>query len=304
MLLSLFVLMAQAVMPSPQNGLRVEGPRTWVAFSAELKIEHPSRPTAYGRQLQDEHGCTRRETVHPDGSLLVTILNFETQKMYRLMRGSWTSQPMRLVPSIARRPPVLPVHKKTDAVEGFEAYVSISNVTGPTGEKSTREAVVVPALNYFEVVQQFRPGGERIRAQNIKLGSPDHAEFLPPPGAAVAESTREGGSLVFQSVNIRVRFPDGNTVDLSTTEEHPVEIRTPLGDRLHVVTRVLDDQTDRLRVRVMKNAVWKGPGRIDGELLDEVELPFTGSAMTTKLVENFTVSVTRVGLRTFSQESR
>ena len=295
------LLFAQAAAAPPSGGqIRVAGPSTWVPFSAELKIEHPSRPTAFGRFLQDEHGCTRRETVHPDGSLMVTILNFETERMYRLMRGSWTSQPMRLVASLPRRPSTRPLHRKSDPLEGLDTYVSVVNVRTPTGDY-TREAVVAPALNYFEVVQQLRPGGETIRAQNIKLAPPAAAEFLPPAGAVVAERPEEGGALTFQAVDIRIVFPQTPPVTLGTTEERLVELKTPLGEKLQLVTRVIDG-TERLRVRVYKNAVRKGAVGVDGELLEEVELPFTGSAATTRLVENFEVTVARVGMRKFPEK--
>ena len=55
--------------------------------------------------MQDEHGCLRRETVHPDGSLMGNISNYENATSYSLKRGSWTAQGIRLIPGLARRPP-------------------------------------------------------------------------------------------------------------------------------------------------------------------------------------------------------
>ena len=232
---------------------------------------------------------------------MVNILNFETEKMYRLMRGSWTSHPMRLVPSIPRRPMTRALHRRADPVEGFETYVSVVNVKSPRGDY-TREAIVAPALNYFEVVQHAG-NGETIRAHNIRLGAPDHGEFLPPPGAVVAERPEEGGAMTFQGVDIRIRFSDAPVINLTTVEEQIADVRTPLGERLQVVTRVVDG-SERLRVRVYRNAVRKGPARVEGELLDEIELPFTGSISTTKLVENFVVTVSRVGRQKFQEIAR
>src|SRR4029079_6096641 len=74
-------LRAQAV-PRP------DAPQEWVAFSADIRINIPNRPEAWGRYVQDEHGCVRQEMVHPDGSALVTITNFETERFYRLYHGS------------------------------------------------------------------------------------------------------------------------------------------------------------------------------------------------------------------------
>lgn len=283
----------------PQATAVTRGPLTpakWVAFSAELRIEHPARPLAFGRFLQDEHGCNRRETVHPDGSLLVAILNFDTEMFYQLMRGSWTSQPMRLVPGIPRRPAPRTVDRKVAPVEGYEAFRSVSEVKGPRG-KLVREAVIVPELNYFEAVTKH-VGGETISAHNIRLGSPDHAEFLPPPGAAVAEREGFGGAMVFQGLSLRVTFtPSGPSIDVETGEEKPALVTTPSREQVFLVARALEGRTDVLRIRVMKNAEVRGPGRIEGEVIEELEFPFSGTATTTRLVENFSIALRRIGAR-------
>ena len=73
-MLALLLLVLQAP-PPPQVGQRILAPTTFVAFSADLKIANPKRPEAFGRYLQDEHGCTRRETVYPDGSPMIVIMN-------------------------------------------------------------------------------------------------------------------------------------------------------------------------------------------------------------------------------------
>ena len=271
-------------------------PTRWVAFSAELRIDHPTRPTAFGRFLQDEHGCNRRETVHPDGSLMVSIMNFQDETFYQLMRGHWTSRPMRVVAAMPRREPVRKLDRKVAPIEGHEAFLSVMEVKSARGNY-TRESVVVPALNHFEAVGR-QANGETITAQNIRLGHPDHAEFAPPPGAAVAALEGFGGSMTFQGLTVRLTFEStGQTATLETGEEKPTIIKTPGGDELFVVARAVEKREDVLSVRIMRNAQMRGPGRVEGDLIEEIEFPFNGIGTTTKLAENFTVILMRIGAR-------
>lgn len=293
-LLALLLAQLGAGGPQPgpaQPGVRVPAPTTWVAFSAELKITHPSRPLAFGRQLQDEHGCLRRETVNPDGSLMVTIHNYENATSYSLMRGSWTSSAIRLFPDLPRRPPASRVVKFVRKIEGFDAYLSVVNVTSPRGNY-TQERLVIPALNFF-VAEQTHPNGDTITAQNIRLATPDHAEFLPPPGAAIGEQAgvRAGQ---FSAVVVRIAFAERPPVELTTTEEKPMDLRTHADETLQIVTTVVDDARNLVRVRIMKNAEERGLGNVIGDVLDEVQVALGGTVQTTKLPENFSVSVTRI----------
>jgi hypothetical protein len=285
--------------PSQSPAVRVTAgppqPTKWVAFSAELRIDHPSRPTAFGRFLQDEHGCSRRETAHPDGSLMVSIMNFENETFYQLMRGNWSSRPMRVVPGVPRRAPVRNLDRRTTPIEGYEAFISTMPVKSPRGDYA-RESIVLPALNNFEAVAKAG-NGETITAQNIRLGTPDHAEFIPPPGAAVAALEGFGGSVTFQSLTLRLTFPNGHTAGLETTEESPTLIKTPGGDEFFVVARAVEDRTDVLRLRVMRNAQPRGMGRVEGDVVEEIEFPFSGTGTTTRLAENFSVSLMRIGAR-------
>ena len=277
---------------APQGTLRVMGPKTFVPFSVELRITHPTRPPAFGRHLQDEHGCMRRETVHPDGSLMVTINNYEDAKTYSLMRGNWIVQEIRLIPGLPRRPPSSRfVTKEAPPVEGFDTYLSAVTVKSPRGDY-LRETRVAPALNFFEVAQTL-PTGDTITAQNIRLGAPDHAEFLPPPGAAVGErpGLRAGQ---FSAIVVAVTFENRGPVELTTTEERPMELRTPMAETIQIVTTVIDDAKNLVRVRIMKNAAAAGLGAVKGDLLDEVLVQLGGTVRTTKLPENFSVTITRI----------
>jgi hypothetical protein len=140
---------------------------------------------------------------------------------------------------------------------------------------------------------QTLPNGDTITAQNIRLGAPDHAEFLPPPGAAVGE--RPGGRAgQFSAVVVAVTFENRGPVELTTTEERPMDLRTPMAETIQIVTTVVDDAKNLVRVRIMKNAATAGIGNVRGDLLDEVLVQLGGTVRTTKLPENFSVTITRI----------
>jgi hypothetical protein len=42
-----------------ENGMHVQSPSDWVAFSADMRIVIPGQPERWGRHVQDEHGCRR-----------------------------------------------------------------------------------------------------------------------------------------------------------------------------------------------------------------------------------------------------
>jgi hypothetical protein len=292
-MLTLLLLLLQA--PPAQVGQRIQAPPAFVAFAAELKITNPKRPDAYGRHLQDEHGCTRRETVYPDGAPMITITNFETGKMYRLGRGGWTVQPMRLGP-MPRRPRTMPVIRKVAPIEGFDVWTSTIGVrNSPTGETS-RDLLVIPALNFFEPVLR-QPNGDTITAHDIRVGAIDHAEFLPPPTVAPTPVDEPGGFLSFQAVAVRITFSEQAAANLDTVEETPVPVRTPGSEHLQIVTTVVDAAKGRVRIRIMTNAKRPRPGVVTGDLLDELELALGQTGQTTKLPQNFSVAVTRIGMR-------
>ena len=296
-MLALILLLLQAP-PPPQPGHRIPAPATFVAFSADLKIANPKRPEAFGRYLQDEHGCMRRETVFPDGSPMIAITNYETRKMYRLGRSGWTVQPMRIVDGLGSFPPRprdMPVIKKADPIEGFEVWTSSIRVTNsPTGETS-REMLVIPALNFFEPVQKL--GSDTITAQNIRLGLVDHAEFLPPPTVSPVELQEPSGFLQFQAVELEVTIDEGPPARLEAAEETLMPVRTPGFEHLQLVTTVVDNQKGLVRVRVMTNAKRAGPGTVKGDVLDELDILLGATARTTKLPQNLTIRVLRIGTR-------
>jgi hypothetical protein len=266
-------------------------PDTWVAFSADLRINMPNRPEAWGRYVQDEHGCVRQDVVHPDGSALVSITNFQIERFYRLYHGSWTSQPMRMG-TLPRRPMQGPAGQKTEPIEDFEAYVSEQNMRSPQGEY--REVLtVIPALNFFRAIVNF-PSGERRTAVNIRVGPQTHEQFLPPPGAAVTEQPGFGGFMSFSAVVLRIGFTGQPPIEAVTTEETAYPIKTPSGLPLTLVTSVIDKEKNIVRVRVLNNATG-GPGNISGDLLDEVQVALGATGQTTKIGETLSIAVTRIG---------
>ena len=252
---------------------------------------------AFGRYLQDEHGCTRRETVFPDGSPMIAITNYRHQEdRIGLGDPDWTVQPMRIVEGLpGHRPRSMPVLKKVAPIEGFEVWTSSIRVTNsPTGETS-REMLVIPALNFFEPVQQL--GSDTITAHNIRLGPIDHAEFLPPSTVSPTELEEPGGFLQFLAVELEVSILEGPPANMVAAEETLMPIRTPGFEHLQIVTTVIDNEKGLVRVRVMTNAKRAGVGKVSGDVLDELEIPLGATARTTKLPQNLTVRVLRIGAR-------
>ena len=45
----------------------------------------------------------------------------------------------------------------------------------------------------------------------------------------------------------------------------------------------------------MRSAERRGPGRITGDVVEELIIPYTETATTTKLAENFSISLLRIG---------
>ena len=292
-IIALLIVATFAVAPArlcAQAVPRPDAPREWVAFSADIRINIPNRPEAWGRFVQDEHGCVRQEMVHPDGSALVTITNFQTERAYRLYHGSWTAQPMRMG-TMTRHPYQMQVNRKTDPIEGYDAYISISNVRSPRGDYK-QEDTVIPALNFFRAAF-VTPTGERRTATNIRVGPQAHEQFLPPPGAVVTDQPGYGGFMSFSAVVLRIAFTGGTPIDATTTEETAYAFKTPSGIPLTLLTSVVDREKNLVRIRVLQNATGR-PGDVRGDLLDEVQVALGATGQTTKLGEPFSVTVTRV----------
>ena len=81
---------------------------------------------------------------------------------------------------------------------------------------------------------------------------------------------------------------------MTTTEEKPVDMRTPLDEAVQVVTSIIDDARGLVRVRIFKNATGSPTAGIKGDLLDEVQVALGATGQTTKLPMNFLVTVTRI----------
>ena len=292
------LLLALQTAPPAQVGQRVPAPTTFVSFSADLKISNPKRADAFGRHLQDEHGCVRRETVFPDGSPMIVITNHETKKAYRLGTSGWTVQPMRIIEGpapFAHRPRTMPVITRVDSIEGFEVWTSTIKITNSSKGETSRDMVVIPALNFFEPMQKL--GSDTITAHNIRVGPVDHAEFLPPPSVSPAEVQEPGGYLQFQAVELQVLIAEQLAVTLETTEEKLAALQMPGFEHLQIVTTVVDNEKGLVRVRVMANAKRVRVGVVSGDVLDEVEVSLGSTIRTTKLPQNLTIRVTRIGMR-------
>jgi hypothetical protein len=106
-----------------------------------------------------------------------------------------------------------------------------------------------------------------------------------------------GGAMTFQGLTLRLTFTNCHMAGVETTEEGPTFMRTPGGEELFIVARAVEDKKDVLRVRIMRNAQKRGPGLVEGDVIEEIEFPFTGIGTTTKLAENFSVMLMRIGAR-------
>ena len=125
------------------------GPDTWVALSADLRINIPNRPETWGRYVQDEHGCVRQDVV-ADGSALISLPTFKPSDVR--LYGSWMSQPMRMG-TLPRRPVQGPAGRKTEPIEteassrtnGIRRGVTIGSPDDHSGAQLFRAIVNFPS---------------------------------------------------------------------------------------------------------------------------------------------------------------
>jgi hypothetical protein len=282
-----------AVMCAGQDPPAPVGPGEWVPFSADIRITFANGKEARGRHVQDEHGCSRNEMVHPDGSRMIMLINFEKEMAYQLYRGAWTSRPLR-VGQIARTPTQMRVSRQAEPIEGFDAYIAEPLVRTPKGEY--KDAVtVIPALNFFRAAS-VSPGGDRRVAANIKVAPQPRGEFLPPPGARVTEQPSVG-VMTFRSIGLRLGFAGQDPFDAVTREQAAYAVKTPSGIPLTLVATVDDPAKLVIRIRVLANAKGR-PGDVRGKLLDEIFVALGSTVATTKLRETLTIEVIRVGTAT------
>jgi hypothetical protein len=270
-------------------------PTKWVPFSAELTLHRADGTTAPGRFYQDEHGCERQETpTGPRGTMVVTIQNFEEQKFYQSINGRWTVAPMRL-PNGHKMPRVIrgtPLERKLD---GFSLVEQRLPSRKPDGTVSEVRHVLVPELNYFLAE---RPSGlkdqDLIKAHSINVSPPDPSLFAPPVGTELREVAGYSGSMQFVAVELQVRLPGREAFKVETMEMKPATVSMPNGETLFLVTEVLASDSQRVSVKVMRNAVGR-PGAVRGDVVETLEIPLGGGLATTKLAENFEIRVVRIG---------
>jgi hypothetical protein len=275
----------------------IPSPPHWVPFSAQLKVVHPDGSELPGRFFRDEHGCERQETpTGPRRSTVLSIKNFEKWVFYQKMNDRWTVQAMKPGPegNVPHRR-FGSLTKLPDLYEGFEVYEQQVPSHGPKGTTMVRH-VLAPELNFYLVMTEM-PVGRILRAHTIQLGPQDHSLFELPAGAVATERPGYGGSMVFGAVVLRIMFPGSTPQDLVTTEEAATKLTTPEGDVLFVVTSVVDHALNRVRITVLRDATGR-PGAVRGTALDEVSVVLGGAVHTTKLRENFEISVVRILDRT------
>lgn len=265
----------------------------WVPFSALLRITRPDGSESAGRFYRDQHGCERQETqMGPQGTLIVTIKNFETERFYRLMLDRWSSQQMRVGPERTAPRKSGPTRASPTKREGFDVFPVRVTTERRGGTKTVTRSLVAPQLDGFALEREIPP--DRLQtAHSIRLGPPDPTLFLPPAGQPITEEPGYGGFMSFSAVELRIAFPGRPPIDVVTTEETPYTFQTPSGQPLSLVVAVTDRLLDRVVIRIMRNASGRA-GNIKGELLEVLETPLGGTRSTIRQAENFEVTVIRI----------
>lgn len=182
----------------------IPGPPTWVSFRADTILDHNGRQVL-GKFARHSDGSTRLEQwLTGDGSARsIQIHNVSAVESYNWTATTgWTSAPMQL-PEAGWNPPRyragnthLAAYKHKVAIlkgqtgslvadEGLEAYVQWNEF----GDMS----IVVPSLNFLDVVRTNAPTGRRMLYTNIEIQSLPASTFLPPPGVSVTHESEPRG---------------------------------------------------------------------------------------------------------------
>jgi hypothetical protein len=169
----------------------LEGPETWVPFSAEFTVtDQNDRVTTRGREYRASDGSRRSESFAPHlKDPAITIINLSQMKVYlvRPPETTWSAHPLgdRPTPSakIGLRGPLV-----RNTFEGFEVVEQTQH-----GERR----VLVPALNFFELVSEADLNGQRSvrRVTKIVREEPSPALFVPPVDAIIVERPEPHGFL-------------------------------------------------------------------------------------------------------------
>ena len=280
--------------PSPPSSAR------WVALAADVVITTPGKADTTGRYLRDEHGCSRRESIDPDGSVHIIINNYEQARLYDLFRGAWTARPIRAMPGGAPfGPSPRPTPRllaKLDPVDGFEVYETEITVRSPKGDSKETQAVA-PALNSLVVRRPLPPplSGRVERIVSITLGPQPPEEFVPPPTANVIEQLDGFGGGVTMAMGLRVTFVgQEKPIELTAIEGQISTVKGPDGD-LALVPILVEGKPDVVRIRVLRNAKQSGVMSVAGDELDAIDAPLGTVVSTTRLAVNLAIRVTRIG---------
>ena len=99
------------------------------------------------------------------------------------------------------------------------------------------------------------------------------------------------------AVELEVAINEGPPANMVAAEESLMPVRAPGFEHLQMVTTVVDNEKGLVRVRVMANAKRAGVGKVSGDILDEVDVLLGSTVQTTKLPQNLTIRVLRIGMR-------
>jgi hypothetical protein len=162
----------------------VEGPSSWVAFSADIEVGFGSEPPLKGRIYRASNGSRRTDLYDAAGQVnMFSITNAPERSLYLYdLRNGWrvTAVEVRQVPATRLSQSLVgrPSKEKWDGLEVFEAI------------NDGQVIVTAPAINFERVYSLVVRTGHSTTISNIKLEEPPADLFSPPPGEHPARVTR------------------------------------------------------------------------------------------------------------------
>jgi hypothetical protein len=177
-----------------QGSTYLEGPATWVPFSAKFKYVVGGSETR-GLVARASNGSERQELYGPTGELqALTIQNIPQQAMYRMLAGSGQYEQRTIVLPQAG---YLPKRKMSLDSSNLVSKTAIKigewmawETASQLDEATHSRIFVAPDLNFFaiRIVEQ----DWRRDTLDLALGEPDPSLFLLPRNATI---TQTGGPM-------------------------------------------------------------------------------------------------------------
>jgi hypothetical protein len=183
----------------PEKPYPLSQPNDWVAFAADILQFNSAGDKSVGRFRRGSDGSTRTEIQLNYGDRIVPMIDIEnltTRRYYRFLGGdfwltgelAYPDNAYKPRPWSSAAPGLKPYGRKLALLKGqdgsltadtgLEAWI-VANDTGTM-------RLLVPALNFFPVVQSPIVGRRRVYS-NIEFVDSPATMFDPPPGAALKQ---------------------------------------------------------------------------------------------------------------------